>query len=269
LDLARGLEPQVVVVLDADGQHLCEQISQVIAPILAGQADMVVGSRYLDHSSDEPVHRVWGHRLFNLLTRGASGMSATDSQSGFRAFSPAALEAIRFRSNGFSVEAEMQFLAHEKRLRVVEVPITICYPDRPKRPVLAQGLTVLNGILRMMGQYRPLLFFGVPGLVMLLGGIAWGVYVVEIYRKVQILAVGYTLLSLLLTIIGMVSLSTGIMLHSVRALLMSMLDTKARPDERWTGTVGPTGVLREDQPGLPPHEEEDSSLSAVKSHVSG
>jgi glycosyltransferase involved in cell wall biosynthesis len=263
---AREVCPGVVVLLDGDGQHLPAQIPKIAAPVQAGEADIVVGSRYLEPTSRVPRHRVLGHRFFNLLTSGASRQSVTDSQCGFRAFSPAAFQTLTFGSSGFSVESEMQFLAHEKRLRVVEVPITICYPDKPKRPVLAHGLTVLNGILHLVGQYRPLLFFGVPGLVLLLVGAAWGVYVVEIYRKVQILAVGYTLVSVLLTIIGMVLLSTGVMLHSVRALLLSMLDTKTGLD-RGTGTVGPAGVLREDQPGLPVHNEKDSSLSEVKSHV--
>jgi glycosyltransferase involved in cell wall biosynthesis len=221
--LIRDYHPEAVVVMDADGQHLPEELSQVVEPILSGQADIVVGSRYLEHTSEVPRHRIWGHRVFNLLTRVSSGMAATDSQSGFRAFSPAALERIDFRSHGFSVESEMQFIAKEYGLRLVEVPITIRYTDKPKRPVVGHGLGVLNGVLRMMGQYRPLLFFGVPGLFLLISGILWGFWVVEIYRRAHTLAVGYAMLSVLLTIIGMLSLSTGIILHSIRGLLMDFI----------------------------------------------
>jgi hypothetical protein len=175
---------------------------------------------------------VLGHRFFNVLTSGASGQAASDSQSGFRALSPKALQALTFDSKGFSVESEMQFLAHEKGLRVVEVPITILYPDKPKRPVMAHGFSVLNGILRMVGQYRPLLFFGVTGLLLLLLGIGLGFHVVDIYSHTKNLAVGYTMLSLLLSIIGMMSLSTGVTLHSVRGLLISLLDRNPERDER-------------------------------------
>jgi len=225
--LAQEYDPKVVVTLDADGQHLPEEIGQLVAPILAGQADIVVGSRYLNHASSVPRHRIWGHWAFNLLTRIGSGMSSTDSQSGFRAFSPAALEKGDFCSKGFSVESEMQFIANENGLRLVEVPITIRYTDKPKRPVVGHGLGVLNGVLRLVGQYRPLLFFGVPGFFLLLVGIGWGLLVVDIYSRAQTLAVGYAMVSVLLTIIGMLLLSTGIILHSVRGLLMDMLSKRS------------------------------------------
>ena len=220
LSLARKLKPRVVVMLDGDGQHVCEQIPQVMAPVLAGESDIVVGSRYLEKRSDVPTHRVWGHRLFNLMTNGASGVAVTDSQSGFRAFSPAALESISFHSNGFSVESEMQFIARAHGLRMSEVPIIILYPDKPKRPVLSHGMLVLNGLLRMVGQYRPLFFFGTTGLFAFLLSLALGGYVVTIYQETKTLAVGYAMLTVLLAMIGIFTLFTGVILHSVRGLVL-------------------------------------------------
>jgi hypothetical protein len=78
----------------------------------------------------------------------------------------------------------------------------------------------------LIGQHRPLLFFGVPGLAMLLFGLWWGYRVVEIYRKVQELAIGYALLAVLLCIVGSVILSTGITLHTLRALLLELVRPK-------------------------------------------
>jgi hypothetical protein len=224
--LAREWKPEALVVLDADGQHLPEELEQVAAPILEGQADIVIGSRYLEHTCKVPLHRIWGHWGFNLLTRLSSGEKASDSQSGYRAFSLRALECIEFSSQGFSVESEMQFLAHQHGLKLVEVPITIQYLDKPKRPVLSHGLSVLNGVLRLTGQYRPLLFFGLPGLLVLLGGLGMGVVVVDIYSRVRQLAVGYAMISVLMTLMGMLGLATGIILHSVRGLLVDMLQKK-------------------------------------------
>lgn len=213
-------------MLDADGQHRPEELEAVIAPILSGQADIVVGSRYLEHTSEVPRHRVWGHRAFNWLTRISSGMDSTDSQSGYRAFSPAAIEKLDLTSSGFSVESEMQFIAKEAGLRLVEVPITITYTDQPKRSVIAHGLNVLTGILRLVGQYRPLLFFGVPGLMLLAGGVILGIAVVDIYSRLLTLAVGYAMISVLLTIVGSLLISTGIILHSIRGLLLDYLMKK-------------------------------------------
>jgi glycosyltransferase involved in cell wall biosynthesis len=220
---AREFDPDVVITIDADGQHIPEEIALVTAPVLADQADIVVGSRYLQKKNSVPAHRVWGHVAFNLMTNWVSGVVITDSQSGFRAFSRRALAAISFNSDGFSVESEMQLLAHEHDLRVKEIPITIYYHDRPKRLVVAHGLLVLSGLLRLVGQYRPLLFFGVPGLVLLLAGLGWGVWVVDIYRRAQTLAIGYALVSGLLSTIGALALFAGIILHSVRGLLLDLV----------------------------------------------
>ena len=219
---ASRLDFDVLVCLDGDGQHLPEELSQVIEPVCLGEADLVIGSRYLETTSDVPRHRIWGHRFFNWLTGWTSGTPASDSQSGFRAFSRKAVDLISFQSDSFEVESEMQFLASELQLRVKEVPITIRYDDEPKRPVVQHGFIVLNGILRLIGQYRPLLFFGVTGVLMMAVGAAWGIKVVDIYSKTQDLAVGYALISVFLVIIGSISFSTGIILHSVRGLLLEL-----------------------------------------------
>jgi glycosyltransferase involved in cell wall biosynthesis len=227
LGRALAMRPEAIVTLDADGQHVPSEIDRVLAPVLHGEADIVVGSRYLKKRPDVPRQRRWGHRAFTLLTNLSSGTHVTDSQSGFRAFSPRAA-AIFFSSDGFAVESEMQFLAHEYQLRVAEAPVTALYPDRPRRSVVAHGLEVLNGVLRLVGQYRPLLFFGVPGVILLACGFAWGVWVVQIYQRTQQLAVGYALVSLLLGMLGSLSLFSGIILHSVRGLLLTMMGPKGR-----------------------------------------
>jgi glycosyltransferase involved in cell wall biosynthesis len=220
---ARELNPSVVVTLDADGQHIPEQIALVTAPVLKGQADIVVGSRYLEKKSRVPVERIWGHIAFNFFNSQLSGVPLTDSQSGFRAFSARAIHAISFNSNGFSVESEMQLLAQEHQLRMMEVPITILYDDPPKRSVIAHGLMVLTGILRLVGQYRPLLFFGVPGLLLLLIGLGGGGVALDMYQQAQIMALRYALVSVLFAMIGVVSLFAGIILHSVRGLLLDLV----------------------------------------------
>lgn len=220
---ARKLSPQAVVILDADGQHQAREIPRVIQPVLEGKADMAVGSRFLGIRSSIPRLRVLGMRALTLASNLGSGVSVSDSQTGFRAFSEEALSNIAFRTSGFSVESEMQFLAKELSLRIMEVPISVNYTEVPKRNVIAQGLEVLNGILQLMGQHRPLLFFGVPGLAMLLFGLWWGYRVVDIYRRVQELAIGYALLAVLLCIVGSVVLSTGITLHTLRALLLELV----------------------------------------------
>jgi glycosyltransferase involved in cell wall biosynthesis len=216
---AKEYTPEVVITLDGDWQHMPEEMALVAAPILEGGADIVVGSRYLEKSSDVPVQRVIGHWGFTSLTNIVSGVSLTDSQSGYRAFSPAALDALTFSSNSFSVESEMQFLAKDHKLKVVEVPITIRYVDKPKRSVLGHGFVVLNGILKLVAQHRPLLFFAVPGVFTLLAGLLLGVWVVYNYSLYETLAVGTALIVVIMMLTGTFLLFTGIVLHSIRVVV--------------------------------------------------
>lgn len=225
---AREFTPQALVLLDGDGQHCASEIPAVLEPILHGDADVVVGSRYLNGDRHVPRHRVIGHWAFTAMTNILSGVHLSDSQNGFRAFSRRALEAVDFSSKGFSVESEMQFLVHEYHLKVAEVPVTTLYQDRPKRSVIAQGLSVLRGILRMVGQHRPLVFFGLPGMALLLAGMLRGVWVAESFSRTHLLAVGNAMICVLFSILGAVALSTGIILHSVRGLLLDLVKDRRR-----------------------------------------
>jgi glycosyltransferase involved in cell wall biosynthesis len=220
---ALAYDPDAVVLIDADGQHLPGELPVVLAPVLEGRADIAIGSRYINKGSKVPVHRILGHKFFNFITGAASGMSISDSQCGYRAFSRRALDEINFSSTGFSVESEMQFWAHEKHLVVEEVPVTIQYIDKPKRPVMRQGMEVLSGVIKFTGQYRPLLYFGGTGGVVMFSGVIIGLRFVRIFFDTSQLALGSGLASVLLSIVGMILISTGFILHSVRGLLIELL----------------------------------------------
>ena len=222
---ASQLPADAVVALDGDGQHRCSDIPGVAVPILSGAADLVVGSRFLERKSRIPRWRIAGQQALTWATNFSSGARLTDSQSGFRAFSPALLRRFNFDTAGFSVESEMQFLVKDGQLRVVEVPIQVSYADPPKRNPVTQGLQVVNGIVRLVSQHRPLFFFGAGGLSLLILGLIWGGYVVDIYARLHVLAVGYALISVLMTILGATALFTGLMLNAVINLLQDMKKT--------------------------------------------
>ncbi len=220
---ARASGSSALVVLDGDGQHKIAEIQRLLAPILAGEADIAIGSRFLATSPGSiPRVRRIGQTAMTAMTNAVSGAKVTDSQSGFRAFSRRAIETLLFGAKGFNVEVEMQFWASEHDLRLVEVPITAVYLDPPKRNVLSHGLYVLNGILSLVGRRRPLLSFGVPGLIVLLVGLSFGALVTEIYQSTHVLAVGYGLITVLCTITGLLSIFTGLLLHSVRGTFIDL-----------------------------------------------
>ena len=166
-----------LVLLDGDGQHEPGDIPRLLKPVLNGEADMVVGSRFLQIKSSIPGYRVWGQRVLTLLTNVGSQAKLTDSQCGFRAFSPKAIRALTFVEEGLSVESEMQFLAKEAGLRMAEIPVSIVYHEKSKRSPVAHGMGVLNSIFGLISKRLPLLFFSVPGVIMLGFGLweGWGV----------------------------------------------------------------------------------------------
>lgn len=223
---ARVLAPQVTIILDADGQHCADDIPAVARPVLEGRADLVVGSRFLEQQNDIPPYRIIGQHALTLITNLLSGTGLTDSQSGFRAFSRRALKTVTWQTSGFAVESEMQFAMRECGLAVMEVPIKCIYAEPAKRNPIAHGLEVISGLLRLVGQYRPLLFFGVVGMLLLLVGLAWGIWVVNIYLTNHALAVGHAMISVLFVLLGQQALFSGIILHSVRGFLQGLLQSR-------------------------------------------
>lgn len=219
---ARRLGARCLVLIDGDGQHEAGEIPAVVAPILADEADMTVGSRFLAVKSAIPAYRRVGQHGLTFATNLSSGVRITDSQSGFRAFSAKAIEALSFRGAGFSVESEMQFLVRDHELKVAEVPISVVYEEPAKRNPVTHGLAVLNGILRLVSQGRPLFFFGLPGAILLLLGFLLGIHVVAIYDSTKVLALGYAILVLLLMTTGILSIFTSIILHAMHIFFLDI-----------------------------------------------
>lgn len=217
---------QAIVLMDGDGQHQAKEIQQVVRPVLDGTADLVVGSRFLEIHSDIPWWRQVGQHGLTWITNSASGVHVTDSQSGFRALSPQTAHLLAFHGDGFSVESEMQFVAKEHSLRVQEVPISCVYQEPSKRNPFIHGLQVLEGILRLIEQTRPLLFFSVIALLALIAAVFTGNSLIHSFRATQQLAVEYALITVVLIVFGTISLFTGIVLHAIRSLLIQFQDGK-------------------------------------------
>jgi glycosyltransferase involved in cell wall biosynthesis len=148
---AREINPNAMVLLDADGQHSPEEIPNLLDPVLNNQADMVVGSRFLKNNHI-PKYRMLGQTVLNITTNLGSGIKLTDTQSGFRAFSRKAIERMALKETGFAVESEMQFMAGRYGLKVTEVPIETNYDEKVKRSPVVHGFGVLFRVLGMMGQ---------------------------------------------------------------------------------------------------------------------
>lgn len=171
--IARGFE--IVVMLDADGQHLPGEVPQVLAPVLAGEADMVVGSRFLEVRSEIPAYRVLGQKTLNLFTALGAGVSLTDTQSGFRALGPAALARLDFVSDGYSQESDM--IAHfaDCDLRIAEVPISCRYdvPNSHKKNPVLHGFEIVRAMSYAI-VVRQRRAFGLVGVPLVVTGSVFG-----------------------------------------------------------------------------------------------
>ncbi len=135
LEWARRASADIVVTLDADGQHDWRQIPDMIRPIQEGRADIVFGSRFLrpEDVAQIPAARRRLLRLaigFGALT---SGLRLSDTHNGFRALSRKALEEIRLRQPGYAFCSEILEETARLKLRCVEVPVTVRYTEYSRR----------------------------------------------------------------------------------------------------------------------------------------
>src|ERR1022692_126902 len=144
LEYARRAGAELVVTMDADGQHDWRQIPEMIRPIQEGRADIVFGSRFLrpEDIAEIPAGR---RRLLRLATAfGAltSGLRFSDTHNGFRALSRTALEKIHLRQPGYAFCSEIIDETARHALRWTEVPVTVLYTEYSRR----KGQSAWNAI---------------------------------------------------------------------------------------------------------------------------
>jgi glycosyltransferase involved in cell wall biosynthesis len=228
---ARHLSPRVLVVLDGDAQHDPAEIPSLAEPILNGEADVVVGSRFLGVKSHIPWWRQLGQHVLTRATNVASGVRLTDSQTGYRAFSPEAINRLNFHTAGLAVESEMQFQLLGSNLRVVEVPIHVQYMDPAKRNPMMHGLHIIDAILGLVARKRPLLFFGLSGLTLIAAGLYVGFLTLGWASRVHTIPLGWAMLSTTLLLFGLVLGATGTILNTMEALL----DRLGHDVQSWIG----------------------------------
>ncbi len=149
LEAALRLRADLIVTLDADGQHLPAEIGQVLEPLRLGRADMVVGCRPLE-SAHMPLVRRMGNRFANLWTWAILGVSVSDTQSGFRAYSAETVRKLPLEARGYEFCSHSLGEAARLGLKVEEVPITVVYTDysRSKGQSLWTSMKTLGRIAR-------------------------------------------------------------------------------------------------------------------------
>lgn len=160
-EAANEYNADVLVTLDGDGQHNPDEIPRVLAPILRGEADLVIGSRFLRPNlgqsqsvptdlKEAPKYRKFGIDVITWLFNFGSKVKVSDSQSCFRAHSRRLIEEINITENGFSFSVQSLIQARRKNLIIKEVPVSCIYhlQGSSLNPVV-HGLGVAWGVIKI------------------------------------------------------------------------------------------------------------------------
>jgi glycosyltransferase involved in cell wall biosynthesis len=212
------IEADAYLMCDADSTYPADRARELLAPVLARVADMVVGDRHSGgHYASEnkrPMHGA-GNSLVTFLVNWLFDARLTDILSGYRAFSRRFVKTYPIIVEGFEIETDLTLHALDKRLRVLEIPVE--YRDRPagsasKLNTFRDGARVLWVILQLFRYYKPMLFFGWLSAFMLLFALAasvpvfadWFRYQYIYHVPLAILAAASVVVSTVLVAIGLI-----------------------------------------------------------------
>jgi glycosyltransferase involved in cell wall biosynthesis len=230
---AKGLNVDVLVTLDADGQHDPAQIPQLVKPIEDGVAEVVLGSRFMDHNgtADMPAYRQFGVKVITKLANGIGKNGVSDSQSGFRAYSKHALERLTMQENGMSASIEILRAISKNGLKVCEVPISCKYSnsvgvETSSENAFTHGLRLIMSIVKLVVEDRPLPFLGIPGVISLIAGTLFGVWMMQLYVASHEITTNIALASIAFILIGFFLLSTAITLYSITRISRKINEQK-------------------------------------------
>lgn len=166
----RDIDADCYVLVDGDDTYPAEAAPDMVRPVLAGEADMVVGDRLSSTYAAENKRRFhnFGNELVRRLVNTVFRGRVTDIMTGYRAFSFDFVKSFPVLSRGFEIETEMTIHALDKNLSIASVPVA--YRDRPagsssKLRTVSDGLRVLRTIANLFKNYKPLVFFSLASFV--------------------------------------------------------------------------------------------------------
>ena len=215
----RKIQADVYVIVDGDGTYPAESVSRLMAPVLSQEADMVIGSRL---TSSANSHFRWlnraGNRFFLVLLNFIFGVRLTDLLSGYRCFSRRLVRGLPLFGGGFETEAEMTIKALQRGFTITEVPVDLApRPEgsRSKIRVVQDGFVILNCMLVLLRDYKPLTFFGGAGALLWLAGLFPAIWAAVQYSRTASLPVFTCLVAAALLAAGTASITVGLVLHSI------------------------------------------------------
>lgn len=210
----------IVITIDADGQHNPDEIPLLLKVMFNTDADIVIGSRFLTEEAVRkvPAYRYLGNKLLNLIT---SVENITDTQSGFRAYSRKAIETVTPAEMGFAVDSEILYKAVKLGLKIVEVPVSVEYevPKPSKRSPIYHVLDVALSMMKQISMRHPLILYGIPGLTSITIALITTALLLYHYNLSRYFSLPLAVLSVGFTLAGIMLCSTAIILWVLTSLL--------------------------------------------------
>jgi glycosyltransferase involved in cell wall biosynthesis len=217
------IDADIYIMADGDDTYPAEIALQMIQPIITGEADMTVGDRLSNQSYQNAARRgklgSYGNYFFTKIVNILFRCSLNDIFSGYRAFSRKFVKTVPILSDGFQVETEMTLFSLDKRLKIMEIPIT--FKERPegsesKLNTFRDGFRILKMIIRICKDYKPLQTYGTIAACFAAISLGMGLPIILEYLKTGlVLRFPTAFLCSSLMILAMLSLSIGLILHTV------------------------------------------------------
>ena len=213
---SREINSEVLVTIDADGQHKIEDVEKVVKPVVDGQADISIGSRFLDKHDNAPKYRKLGINIITKVTNSSLSEKITDSQSGFRAYNNKVLQALTPSDSGMGISTEILIKSSNLGFKIAEVPTEIQYEgDTSSQNPVSHGTGVLLSTLKYISIERPLRFYGIPSFILFTIGFIFTFFATQYYAEVGRLNTNLTLIAAGTLVIAVILIVTAILLYSL------------------------------------------------------
>ena len=216
----RQVDADAYVIVDGDNTYPSGEVHRLLEPIFSGQADMVVGSRlHADSRSEFKQLNALGNRLVLGLLNSIFRVRLTDILSGYRAFNRRFVKELPLFGGGFEIETELTIKAIKRGFRILEIPIDLVHrPEgsHSKIKFFRDGFLILNTVLALFRDYKPLTFFGAVGLLLITLALIPGlIVIVEFIETGLVPRLPSAVLAVGLVLCGLLSITVGLILHSI------------------------------------------------------
>lgn len=234
-----------LVLIDGDGQHSPDEIPMLLEPVLrkSGAVDMALGFRF-GTNTQMPLWRRFGKRALDYATAASGAGVITDSQCGYRAFGRRAITELaeRLRDDGFGIESEQLVQARAANLNFENIAISCKYDglDTSTKGPIGHAMSVIASLIESITMRRPLLFLGVPSLLLIVASAALMMLAAKMYTVYHTLSIPTVLGSATLAILGTFGALSALMFN-----LLSQFEARLRAPPRAAFAAAPAVIEKE------------------------